>query len=757
MIQILDQNDKAQIEQKIKTVSDETNSLKEDIKKGSLNRGSVSLDKLKDFTGVIDMVKQITPVENKAIKVNNIVDLEGGAYVEIPVDPEDSVILYMRSLEGTVGQYYKAQWVNEQNGVISSFDYGSTYDVGIHRTLTAPDGAYFLRINIRAESYKPDLSIFVNPVDSISNEKIETLYGLRMGSSVEFDTFLNNSIKEINPLFNYKGHISGDELPLLLEAKKYDCYFYDGDRLMEIYDDVIYPGDLIYSLGSYGRWKKAVFPYKKQSDVIQNYKYDICIVGGGAAGIGAAYALKDSGFSVCLIEELNSLGGTHCNAGVIEILPSPAPDFFKEICKEAYNNGLFFTFDRSNYKVGSEEESEFDKLWRGSEINYGIKSGEWGNYFRINPRYMSQKYNSDLREKIDIFFNKKLVDQKTVGGVCESIAIQDLETGRNITIWADYFIDCTGGGELCKKGKTLDNDFYIGADPLTLYNESAIKSEFNGNHYEINSLEPTYMFSGINGNIIDYQDPSYRPVDGISGAKNNKWVIPYYLGARNTTGGTWFKKDPIADGYYKSGITIVSPDYHAGLTAADLIDRGYDYTYVKGKNCAAAHFIKSNGENSKKNFMGSMPLLAIRESYRIKCDHMLTQSDIETLATSANIVENQYIALSSWYCDVHNPVSIDTSKITYRQLFGIPYGSIVPSAYKNVLIACRGFGASHIAAAASRLTKTMMSLGYAAGKAIWQCRENWLEDVRNINVSRLQTDCGVIDKIEDLEKNFTLK
>lgn len=31
MIQILDQNDKAQIEQKIKTVSDETNSLKEDM------------------------------------------------------------------------------------------------------------------------------------------------------------------------------------------------------------------------------------------------------------------------------------------------------------------------------------------------------------------------------------------------------------------------------------------------------------------------------------------------------------------------------------------------------------------------------------------------------------------------------------------------------------------------------------------------------------------------------------------------------
>lgn len=31
MIQLLDENDKAQIEQKIKTVSDETNSLKEDI------------------------------------------------------------------------------------------------------------------------------------------------------------------------------------------------------------------------------------------------------------------------------------------------------------------------------------------------------------------------------------------------------------------------------------------------------------------------------------------------------------------------------------------------------------------------------------------------------------------------------------------------------------------------------------------------------------------------------------------------------
>ena len=122
-------------------------------------------------------------------------------------------------------------------------------------------------------------------------------------------------------------------------------------------------------------------------------------------------------------------------------------------------------------------------------------------------------------------------------------------------------------------------------------------------------------------------------------------------------------------------------------------------------------------------------------------------------------MSEHYIALSTWYADSHvptgKPATFKASTVKNSWLNGVPYECLIPSCYKNALVACRGFGASHISASAVRLIRTMMSLGYASGKAIQLCLENNLDDVRNVDITQLQTNIGISDLLTEVNARIT--
>ncbi len=49
--------------------------------------------------------------------------------------------------------------------------------------------------------------------------------------------------------------------------------------------------------------------------------------------------------------------------------------------------------------------------------------------------------------------------------------------------------------------------------------------------------------------------------------------------------------------------------------------------------------------------------------------------------------------------------------------YGVPYRCLLPRGPRNLMIACRAASFSHIAASSCRLSRTMMTLGQAAGTA----------------------------------------
>ena len=308
------------------------------------------------------------------------------------------------------------------------------------------------------------------------------------------------------------------------------------------------------------------------------------------------------------------------------------------------------------------------------------------------------------------------------------VKVKDLINDEEYSIYGEYFVDASADGVLCRSHKVLDTDFYIGADPYDRFNESALNTSFEGNHYDINTVELAYRVARQTYKNYDKTRPAsekddYKPCSNITNKVNAH----------------------IND--------IISPSTGTGIEPKIFIDCGNDVCLNDSIPRVLAHVkvCPYTGGNDSNNFAEPMPMLGIRESYRIKCDRMLKQSDCESTASSSNIADEHTIALSSWYVDIHiGTTSISSVNSTYNN--GIPYESLIPSAFKNVLIGSRCFGLSHIAQCNFRLVKAIMSIGYACGYALRQCRAGWLDDVRNIDITQLQTDIGIADAMVKVEE-----
>jgi flavin-dependent dehydrogenase len=60
----------------------------------------------------------------------------------------------------------------------------------------------------------------------------------------------------------------------------------------------------------------------------QVYNYDVAVIGGGMAGVAAAYALKDSGKKILLVEGRERLGGTAVLSYVFDWIAGIFPRVF---------------------------------------------------------------------------------------------------------------------------------------------------------------------------------------------------------------------------------------------------------------------------------------------------------------------------------------------------------------------------------------------------------------------------------------------
>lgn len=607
------------------------------------------------------------------------------------------------------------------------------------------------------------VEIFANKLhDSIYQGKVKK-YGLELNGDMQ------RKIKNYNSKYkNYKGmyerledgkalsfnldsyqyplNMGGSEKTTYYQGEKGDFYIYVDDDVKLLDNSQAIKGSIVYFDGTY--LKAEPNPFWIDGNEIFDEHYDVFIAGGGSGAVGTAFALKDLGYKVCMVEKLDSLGGTHANTGIISAIPSPVGSWYKEILSASIDNrGITVA---NNYVTAD----NIDTMFKAGQVS--LDANQVGKQTTINPYWYRDYLLEAFASKIDVKLNTEVIDNKEINGKIIYATVRNTKTGVIKNIYADYFVDCTADCYLLRANKELGKDYFIGSDSKTLYNESAYSDGYVGDKYGINSYEvdyyqgnPQYNVLACDARTTRFEDGSkYEDIEGVSSRINGQYAI--FGGYKH------FKANDT-----HTYINIVSPDFYSVLPQNWLIDYGYDYTYKHSEKYAKAHYKKCSitSSNSKSSFRGITPLLAIREGYRMKCDRMLKQSDIETKVNATNLVSEHYIALSTWYADSHvptgKPATFKASTVKNSWLNGVPYECLIPSCYKNALVACRGFGASHISASAVRLIRTMMSLGYASGKAIQLCLENNLDDVRNVDITQLQTNIGISDLLTEVNARIT--
>jgi hypothetical protein len=110
---------------------------------------------------------------------------------------------------------------------------------------------------------------------------------------------------------------------------------------------------------------------------------------------------------------------------------------------------------------------------------------------------------------------------------------------------------------------------------------------------------------------------------------------------------------------------------------------------------------------------GVAPEIGIRETRRIVGEYTLTEHDC--LAGLGGQKHQDIIAITDHAVDIHG-IKNHLYELP-NGAYGVPYRCLLPKHTENLMVACRGASFSHIAASSCRLSRTMMTLGQAAGTA----------------------------------------
>lgn len=457
--------------------------------------------------------------------------------------------------------------------------------------------------------------------------------------------------------------------------------------------------------------------------------YDVVIIGGGSAGCGAAYALKNTSLKVLLVEGLSMLGGTSTNAWVNCFAATPDAPYMRPIFEDLFKNGNAKYTNADYSDVSDPTKPSYEKTLLHSQY---VKSGEEYNIC-VDPDALAKKYESDLNSSNItvvmgwILFDVCNIEDKTV----MSILIKQGYSLKKIS--AKCFIDASGDDVLlrkCLSPAVEGEDIFIGSDSTYRYNASHGFTEKSAKSQKRDNLNlPTWMYRVEDGDeqsllpAFGYESVLYYSIDRKYIYVNNVCQIC------DQEDGLWLIQNEI-----KSVCDI-------------LIPRVRPQWFSVKKN------MSEKWNLDKKKFSSLAPMLGIRETFRANCECMLNENSISIPFADAynnSIGLNQIIAIGNHPVDIHNPFD-DTPKNINVVPYGVPYGCMIPKKLSNVLVASRGAGYTHIGAASFRLNKDMGQLGWAAGKAAALYVQTEANDFRNISVSCLQNNIGIKDRIEKLE------
>ncbi len=432
-------------------------------------------------------------------------------------------------------------------------------------------------------------------------------------------------------------------------------------------------------------------------------KCDLCVVGGGMAGIGAAISAAREGLKVVLMHERPVLGGNASSEIRMWICGSHGKD---------------------NRETGILEEIALENLYRNPTKSYAVWDTVLYDFVRreenITLLLNCTCMEADV-EKGEFFYRRNTKIKSITGYQMTTQCFYDVE--------AKFFCDSSGDSILAP---LCDAEFSIGREANYEFNE------------DTEVCKPDDMTMGMSCLIqgretlsdIKYVAPEWSTSLKSEDFENRKPNIYnefenfWYLelgGNKNTIDDTEIIRDELIS----------------------LATGTWDY-------------IKNSGDyDSKKwdlDFLGFLP--GKRESRRMCGEYMITQRDI-----SDNVVFEDEIAFGGWPIDDHFPGGFyhkgaPNTNIETPAPYSLPYRALYSKNVENLFFAGRNISMTHMAMSSIRVMATCTLLGEAVGKAAsiavkhnFTPHDVYLKKVELLQNLLMDEDCFLPSKIREISSS----
>jgi hypothetical protein len=392
------------------------------------------------------------------------------------------------------------------------------------------------------------------------------------------------------------------------------------------------------------------------------HQADVCVVGGGMAGLSAAIAAARHGARTILIQDRPVFGGNASSECRVHIQGADRHNALKNL-----------------RETGILEELRLENLARNPNKNFSV----WDTI--LYERVM-------LQANLAALLNCPVHAARAEGGRLLSVTGRQLTTETEHTVEAAVFMDASGDGVLPLAGA----EFRIGREARDEFHEPAAPETADSKTMGMTCLFQARAY------------PTAQPFEPLPWAYRFERCedLPYGVGGhKHFEMGYWW----VELGGEEDSIHDAESLKHELLRIAFGV-----WDHVKNR-CPA-----SRGPAATWALEWVQFLPAKRESRRYVGEHVMTQNDIEAEGRFPDRV-----AYGGWTMDDHHPAGFWCTRHGARATihhrtpspYGIAYRALYSRSVANLMAVGRCASATHMAMSSMRVMGTGCSMGQAAGTA----------------------------------------
>lgn len=493
----------------------------------------------------------------------------------------------------------------------------------------------------------------------------------------------------------------------------------------------------------------------------ESFISDIIIAGAGVGGYASALSALKNDLTVVMTEETDWIGGQLTQ----QMVPPDEHPWIEEFgSTSSYRKlrNMVRDYYRSFYPLKEEElENKYLNPGKGSVSRLCSEPKVWLHVMEN----MLMPYISSGR--LILLLEHKVVSAEMEKTKVKSLNVKNLKNGKEITLYAEYFVDATELGDLLPITGT---EYVTGAESKNETNElhaSEYKDPTNeqaftmcfaldympGEDWTIRKPEEYDFWRNYvpdlkrkwSGNLLSltYCNPQtleprtfdFHPEGKVFNNRMNWWNYRKII-----------DKNTFETGFYKGDISLINwpqNDYILGRIV-DVSDEEFRYNIERAKQLSLSlvYWLQTEVERPdggkgwkglrlRNDISGTQDGLAkypyVRESRRIKSVFTIKEEHVGKEQREMYLSKGEKLRSSDFYdsvgvgyyhIDLH-PSTGGDNYIDFPSLrYEIPLGALIPVKTENLLPACKNIGTTHITNGCYRLHPAEWGIGEAVGALV---------------------------------------